>query len=122
MSWSKMNRRRFLKGAAGASLALPLFSSLQPRSSSAATATYKKRILFIYLPHQETTGFAPDASFSFAGSYLAPLAVNHGSRMLDPGRCRRSRPCKILLWPSPTSRETRPVHPPPSHPVLTAAP
>jgi len=77
----KMNRRRFLKGAAGASLALPLFSSLQPRSSKAAT-TYKKRILFIYMPHQETTGFAPDASYSFSGSYLAPLAAKYASQML----------------------------------------
>ena len=82
MSWSKMNRRRFLKGAAGASLALPLFSSLQPRSGAAAPPPTKKRILFIYLPHQETSGFAPDASFSFAGSYLAPLASKYSSRML----------------------------------------
>src|SRR5262249_17840258 len=90
MSWSKlnrttnrtMNRRRFLKGAAGASLALPLFSSLQSRSSKAATTPYKKRILFVYMPHQETTGFAPDANFSFSGSYVAPLAAKYASQML----------------------------------------
>ena len=82
MSWSTMSRRRFLKGAAGASLALPLFSSLQPRSSRAGTAPYKKRIIFVYMPHQETTGFAPDAGFSFANSYLAPLAAKYASRML----------------------------------------
>jgi hypothetical protein len=82
MSSAKPSRRRFLKGAAGASLALPFFTSLEPRSSLAAPPANKKRILFIYLPHQETTGFAPDASFSFASSYLSPLATNHKSRML----------------------------------------
>ena len=75
MSWSKVSRRRFLKGAAGASLALPLFSSLQPRSGRAATTPTKKRIIFVYMPHQETTGFTPDASFS--GSPIAPMCMKN---------------------------------------------
>jgi hypothetical protein len=78
----KANRRLFLKGAAGASLALPFLPSLAARLGHAQAVATKKRVIFIYMPHQETDGFAPDANFSFASSYLSPVATNYSARML----------------------------------------
>src|SRR4051794_8221185 len=68
-------RRRFLHGAGGAMLALPLFASLMRRGIAAPPAP-PKRIVFVYLPQNETMDFMPSGSgtsFSMTGSYLESL-------------------------------------------------
>ena len=62
------SRRSFLRGAAGATLALPFFGSL-----GQAQATPPRRFVSIYMPQNETDGFLPTGSgrsFSFVDSYL----------------------------------------------------
>jgi len=78
----RRRRRSFLRGLGGASLAIPMLSSLGSRWARAQATAPKKRILFIYLPHHETDGFDPGANFDFSASYLAPLAAKYSSRML----------------------------------------
>jgi len=72
----RYDRRRFLRGAAGASLLLPpLASLLRGRRAQAQAVQSRRRFLVIYIPQQETEGFLPSqtAPLSLAGSYLEPL-------------------------------------------------
>jgi hypothetical protein len=72
---ARTNRRRFLRGAGGAMLALPLFASLTGRGNAAPPAP-PKRIVFFYLPQNETADFMPSGSgtsFSLSGTYLEAL-------------------------------------------------
>ena len=75
-------RRSFLRGIAGASLAIPTLSSLLSRTGRAQAVPRKQRILFLYMPHHDTDGFDPGANFDFTGSYLAPVGSKYASRML----------------------------------------
>jgi hypothetical protein len=68
------SRRRFLRGAAGATLALPFLPSM---TAQAGPATFPTRVVFVYAPQQESERFLPagsGSSFTLDGTYLDPLA------------------------------------------------
>ncbi|UQA59320.1 DUF1552 domain-containing protein [Polyangium aurulentum] len=79
------SRRMFLKGVGGASLALPLFSSLGCQSDPSARAPerlgraglgqdgFPKRFVFVYIPNGNIDRELP-AGMDFTGSILEPLA------------------------------------------------
>jgi hypothetical protein len=71
------SRRHFLRGAAGATLALPFLPSLASRAR-AGTEGVPHRVLFVYAPQQESERFLPSGSgrsFDLAGTYLEPLGA-----------------------------------------------
>jgi hypothetical protein len=73
-----LNRRRFLRGAAGATLALPFLPSLVSSTAKAGPATPPQRVVFVYAAQQESERFLPATSgplSSLAGTYLEPLAA-----------------------------------------------
>jgi hypothetical protein len=72
MSKIKATRRMFLRGAAGAVLAVPMLGRFEGRRAIGAAPT--KRIVFVYIPQNETDGMLPKSGFSLAGTYLEPLA------------------------------------------------
>jgi hypothetical protein len=62
----------FLRGAAGAVLAVPMLGRFERRRAIGAAPT--KRIVFVYIPQNETEGMLPKAgAFSLAGTYLDAL-------------------------------------------------
>jgi hypothetical protein len=74
---NRITRRDLLRTAGAAGLSLPLLSSLAGRRAGAATASYPKRIIFLYMAQNETEDFTPVMSggnLSLTGTYLEPLA------------------------------------------------
>jgi Protein of unknown function (DUF1552) len=101
-----LGRRALLRGASGAILTLPFLASLE-RGAQAAAAT--KRIVFIYLPQNETEAMLPKAgaSFSLVGTYLESLepyaskvTVFQGAKGAHGHQGGHSE-C-LTGWPSPT--------------------
>jgi hypothetical protein len=72
-----MTRRDLLKGAVtGAALTLPMFSGVGRRKAGAATSTFPKRAIFLYMPQNETEDFMAkmaNGALSFTGTYLEPM-------------------------------------------------
>jgi hypothetical protein len=71
----RSSRRNFLRGAAGASLALPFLPSL---TAQAGGDRPPQRVVFVYAPQQESERFVPAGSgstFTLDGTYLDPLAA-----------------------------------------------
>jgi hypothetical protein len=66
----------FLRGAGGAALTVPLLGALARRRAAHAAAPVK-RIVFVYMPQNETEGMLPKsaagAPLTLAGTYLAAL-------------------------------------------------
>lgn len=70
----RIGRRNFVRGAGGSVLALPLLASLDRRVAAAAEPP--QRIVFVYLPQNDTfDGMVPASggAFSLAGTYLEAL-------------------------------------------------
>jgi len=73
---ARLTRRDLIRAAiAGGTLSLPLLSSLR-QSAKAGPSSYPKRVIFLYMPQNETEDFTPTSNggLSFANTYLAPLA------------------------------------------------
>jgi hypothetical protein len=78
MGMHRSTRRVFLRGAGGAALTVPLLGQLaRHRAARAAAPTSTRRIVFVYMPHNETEGMLPKtaagAPFSLTGTYLESL-------------------------------------------------
>jgi hypothetical protein len=69
-------RRVFLRGAGGAALTVPLLGQLGPQRLARAAAPIQ-RIVFVYMPQNETEGMLPKsaagAPFTLTGTYLEAL-------------------------------------------------
>jgi hypothetical protein len=90
MSRARMNRRAFLKGVGGVSLALPLMPSLACERTAVAglststttrgltTSGFPKRLVVVYKPNGFPADWLPapgssETNFNLAGSLMAPL-------------------------------------------------
>ncbi len=89
-----MKRRLFLKGVAGASLAAPFLSSLQPRTAQAAAATGPQRLVIFYTKNGCLTNrwfpktaaeTAPVDAAALTGTTLTPLADLAGKLLFPRG-------------------------------------
>jgi hypothetical protein len=87
-----MNRRRFLRGLGGATVALPFLESFASRTASAQAAGAAKRFVVFFTcngvnmeKYFPTSGFGALTADSLAGTSLSPLADYAGKLLIPRG-------------------------------------
>src|SRR5262245_8955849 len=71
---NRVDRRKFLLGAGGAMLALPMLEAFAPREAHAAGPP--KRVLFVFSPHGRPVGRGINGQDNWSPAAAGPLPVN----------------------------------------------
>jgi hypothetical protein len=88
----QLNRRTFLRGAAGAALSLPLLDVMMPSKARAQTVTFPKRVLFVFQPNGDEIAarFVSRGETNFVlGEFLEPLEPHRNEILIIEGLEKR---------------------------------
>src|SRR5688500_11975902 len=98
----QLNRRTFLRGAAGAALSLPLLDVMTPERARAQTVTFPKRILFAFQPNGDEIAarFVSRGETNFVlGEFLEPLEAHRNEILIVRSEERRvGKGCRARWW------------------------